>query len=47
MLSDQGIDVIICKISMYDEVREWNRENIENYCEIYIEVPIDELIRRD
>lgn len=47
MLSDQGIDVIICTISMYDEVREWNRENIENYCEIYIEVPIDELIRRD
>ena len=47
MLSDQGIDVIICTISMYNEVREWNRENIENYCEIYIEVPIDELIRRD
>lgn len=47
MLSDQGIDVIICTISMYDEVREWNRENIENYCEIYIEVPMDELIRRD
>lgn len=47
MLSNQGIDVIICTISMYDEVREWNRRNIENYCEIYIEVPIDELIRRD
>lgn len=47
MLSDQGIDVVICTISMYDEVREWNRENIENYCEIFIEVPMDELIRRD
>ena len=47
MLSDQGIDVIICTISMFDEVRDWNRKNIENYCEIYIEVPIEELIRRD
>lgn len=47
MLSDQGIDVIICTISMYDDVREWNRENIENYCEIYIDVSMDELIRRD
>ena len=47
MLSSQGIDVIICTVSMYDEVREWNRINIENYCEIYIEVPMKELIRRD
>lgn len=47
MLSSQGMDVIICTVSMYDEVREWNRKNIENYCEIYIQVPIEELIRRD
>lgn len=47
MLNDQGIDVIICCIAMYDECREWNRNNIKNYKEIYLNVPIDELIKRD
>lgn len=47
MLSDQGIDVICCTISMFDECRSWNRENISNYKEIYLKVSIDELIKRD
>ena len=47
MLSDQGVDVICCTISMFDECRQWNRENISNYKEIYLKVSIDELIRRD
>lgn len=47
MLNEQGIDVIICCIAMYDKCREWNRENIKNYKEIYLNVPIDELIKRD
>ena len=47
MLSDQGIDVVICSICMYDEVRDWNRENIENYREIYIKVSKETLFRRD
>lgn len=47
MLSEQGIDVVICVIAMYDECRQWNHDNIENYHEIYLRVSIDELIRRD
>ena len=47
MLNKQGIDVIICCVSMYDECREWNRKEIENYREIYLDVPIEELIIRD
>ncbi len=47
MLSDQGIDVVICTVVMFDEVRQWNRENITDYREIYLEVELDELIRRD
>ena len=46
-LTDQGIDVVACTISMFDECRNWNRENFENYIEIYLKVPIEELIRRD
>ena len=47
MIADQGIDVICSTISMFDEVRDWNRANIEDYKEIYLEVPIEELIKRD
>ncbi len=47
MLSDQGIDVVVCSICMYSAVREWNRENIENYREIYIKVDREVLLRRN
>lgn len=47
MLSDQGIDVVCCSISMYSAVRKWNRENIENYREIYIKVKRETLYQRN
>ena len=47
MLSDQGIDVVVCSICMYSEVRDWNRANIPNYQEIYVRVTKDTLYRRD
>ena len=43
LLSDQGIDVICCTISMFDVIREWNRENIKNYFEIYLDVSLETL----
>ena len=46
-LADQGHDVVICSIAMYREVRAWNRENIENYREIYVKVTRETLYRRD
>jgi len=47
MLSDQGIDVVVCSISMFDEIREWNRRNLANYKEIYIKVKKETLILRN
>jgi adenylylsulfate kinase len=47
MLSEQGINVVIATISMFHEIRDWNRVNINNYVEIYIKVSMDVLIRRD
>ena len=47
MLSEQGIDVVICSISMYGAVRQWSRKNIENYREIYIKVTRETLLRRN
>jgi len=46
-LAEQGIDVVVCSIAMYDEIRIWNRENIENYREVYIKVTRETLYRRD
>jgi adenylylsulfate kinase len=47
MLADQGIDVIVCSMCLYHEVRAWNRENISNYCEIYVKVTSETLIKRN
>ena len=47
LLTEQGIFVICCSISMFDAVREWNRENMENYTEVYIQVPMEILERRN
>lgn len=47
MLSDQGIDVVVCSICMYSQIRRWNRENIENYKEIYIKVTRETLLERN
>ena len=47
LLSDQGIDVVVCSIAMYKSVRRWNRENIPNYKEIYIKVSRDTLLQRN
>ncbi|MCI9331688.1 MAG: adenylyl-sulfate kinase [Oscillibacter sp.] len=46
-LANQGRDVVVCSISMYSDVRRWNRENIENYREIYVKVSWETLYRRD
>lgn len=47
LLSDQGIDVVVCSIAMYEGIRRWNRENIPNYKEIYIKVSKDTLLQRN
>jgi adenylylsulfate kinase len=47
LLSDQGFDVAIATISLFEEVHDWNRKNLPGYCEIFLDVPIDELKRRD
>lgn len=47
MLVDQGMLVICCTISMYDEVREWNRKNNEKYVEVFLNVPLEVLQARD
>lgn len=47
MLTQQGQDVVCCTISMFDEVRAWNRENIPRYREIYVRASMETLVARD
>lgn len=47
MLADQGIDVVLCSISMYRDCRSWAAEHIENYREIYVKAARETLYRRD
>jgi len=47
LISKQGITVIIATISMFADVHNWNRENLTGYQEVFIDVPLDELKRRD
>lgn len=47
MLSLQGITVVIATIGLFKELHTWNRKNISNYFEVFLDVPIHELTRRD
>lgn len=47
MLADQGMDVVCCSICMFEAVREWNRQNIDNYREIYLQVKWETLVERN
>lgn len=47
MLTAQDIDVVCCTISMYDDVRTYNREHNENYLEVFLDVPVEVLMKRD
>jgi len=47
LLSSQGVDVVIAVIGLFKETHEWNRENIPNYVEVFVDTPLDELKKRD
>lgn len=46
-LDDQNINVVTCILSNFQEQRDWNRKNFSKYKEIYIDVPMEVLIKRD
>ncbi|HLG29315.1 MAG TPA: adenylyl-sulfate kinase [Candidatus Brocadiales bacterium] len=46
-LDAQGIDVICSILSLFPETRQWNRERYSQYFEVYIDVPMEVLSKRD
>ena len=46
-LADQGIHVVAAVLSIFPEWRRWNRENIQDYLEVYMQASMQTLLRRD
>ena len=46
-LEQQGINVVCAILSIFPESRNWCRENLINYYEVFIDSPINDLIQRD
>ena len=47
LIIDQGFSVVIGIIGLSHELQEWNRKNIDNYIEIFLDIPLTELEKRD
>ena len=43
----QGFTVVIATVSMFAEIYAWNRINLPKYFEVFLNVPLKELRRRD
>ena len=46
-LSNNGCNIIVSVLSLFPELLIWNRKKIKNYYEIFIDVPLNKLIRRN
>jgi len=43
----QEIDVVCAILSIFPESRKWCREHLNNYYEVFIDTPLENLIKRD
>lgn len=44
-ITDQNINVIFSVVGMFQELRTWNKKNIDNYLEIFIKTNIKKIIK--
>ncbi len=47
LLGGQGLEVVCCTISMFEEVHRWNRKHIPGYCEVYVKASLGTLRQRN
>tara|TARA_Y100000590_G_scaffold460861_1_gene621180 strand:- start:306 stop:827 length:522 start_codon:yes stop_codon:yes gene_type:complete len=45
-ITDRNINLIFSTVSLFHKVRKWNKNNINNYVEIYIKSDIQEIIKK-
>ena len=46
-LDRQDIDVVCAILSIFHDTQRWNRKMLSQYFEVYIDVPMEDLIARD
>ncbi len=46
LLTDQGVNVLFCVVSMFNIVRSWNKKYIQNYIEVYIKTDLKKIIQK-
>ncbi len=46
-LDSQGINVICAILSIFHESQDWNRQNVENYFEVYLKATLEDIQARD
>jgi adenylylsulfate kinase len=46
-LASQGLIVVIATVALFQEIHSWNRQNLLRYVEVFLDVPLEELRRRD
>ena len=47
LLTEQGLIVIVTALYAHPELLRWNRQHLCNYFEVYLEVSLDTVYRRD
>lgn len=47
LISSQGFRVIVSTISLFNDIHTWNRDNIPNYIEVFLDVPYEIRAERD
>ena len=46
-MSSQGVNVLACVLSIFHENQKYNKENISDYKEVFIDVSFENLLQRD
>ncbi|AZE08097.1 adenylyl-sulfate kinase [Pseudomonas chlororaphis] len=46
-LDGQGIDVVCCILSMFQDISDDNRQRFSSYREVFVDVPLSTLVSRD
>jgi len=46
-LDRQDINVVCCILSIFEESHRWNRQNLKDYFEVFVDAPMDVLEKRN
>ncbi|MGH8613854.1 MAG: adenylyl-sulfate kinase, partial [Gammaproteobacteria bacterium] len=44
---DPSIDLVVPALSIFPDLRAWNRQHFSRYVEVFLDLPMEEAIRRD